>query len=340
MAAEHVEAADADLPAGRLSKDFWLLWAASVVSRLGGGIASTAAPLLAAALTRDPRQVALVSVFAGLPWLLFALHTGALADRWDRRRAMWSCDLVSAAIYLLLAVLVLADSAMLWTLCAVSFAAATVSTLFDSASQAALPSIVPRALLSRANSRLYTGTVLAGLFVGPPLGSWLFAVVDGLPFVLNAVSFLGSASLVFSIRRTFRREAREPTSITRDIGEGIGWLWRHRELRSLVALLTMWNLTENAYVGILVLYALQVLAVPPSAYGVLLTGVAVGGIIGANLAPRAERRLGTGTVIAVTVVVTVGATLGLAVTRQQVLAVGLLAAVGLAAFAFNVVSVS
>jgi MFS family permease len=327
-------------PVGRLPADFWRLWGASVVSRLGGGISSAAAPLLAATITRDPRQVALVSVFAGVPWLLFALHTGALADRWNRRRTMWACDLVSAGIFLALAALVLVDRASLWALCAVAFAAATVSTLFDSASQAALPSIVPRAFLGRGNSRLYTGTVIAGLLIGPPLGSWLFAGSHALPFILDAVSFLTSAAMVFSIRAAFRRSPSERSGLTREIGEGIGWLWRHRQLRALVALLTVWNLTENAYVGILVLYSLQVLDLPGSAYGVLLTGVAVGGILGASLAPRAERAWGTGTVIALTVAATVAATVGLGLTEHPAIAVLLLALVGAAAFAFNVVSVT
>lgn len=68
--------------------------------------------------------------------------------------------------------------------------------------------------------------------------------------------------------------------------------------------------------------------------------MAVGGILGATIAPRVERRFGTGTVIAVTVAATIAATLGLALTRQPVIAVGLLAVVGAAGFAFNVVSVT
>ena len=334
------EQRESPAPAESLPGDFWRLWAASVVSRLGSGIASAAAPLLAATLTRDPRQVALVTVFSGLPWLLFALHTGALADRWDRRRVMWACDLLSAGVYTALAVAVSTGSAQLWTLCAIAFAAATVTTSFDSAAQAALPSIVPRGLLSRANSRLYVGTVMAGLFAGPPVGSWLFAAVDGLPFALNAASFVGSAALVFSIRARFHAAPRGHTTLRHDIGEGVRWLWAHRQLRSLVLLLTGWNLTEHAIVGVLVLYALDELGLRPATYGVLLAAVAVGGVLGATAAPRLERRWGTGAVIAATVGATVAAEVGLALTHRPAVAAAMLAVVGAAAFAFNVVSVS
>jgi MFS family permease len=303
-------------------------------------VASAGLPLLAASLTRDPRQVALVTVFAGLPWLLLALHTGALADRWDRRRTMWLCDLASAVVMAGLAAGVLVGTASLWVLCAVAFAAASISTLFDSANQAALPSLVGRDQLSTANSRLYTGTVLAGLFVGPPLGSWSYVAQPAAPFAVNAVTFVGSAALVFAIRTRFRTPGRSGVGLTREIGDGVRWLWRHRRLRALVVLLTAWNLTETAVLGVLVLYALQRLQVAPSAYGLLLTGVAVGGVLGAAVAPRLERWWGAGRLILVTVALTVLADAGLAVTRTAVAAGVLLGVVGFAAFAFNVVSVS
>jgi len=325
---------------GRLGADFWRLWSAAVVSRLGAGVAGAAFPLLAASLTRDPRQVALVSVFAGLPWLLLALHTGALADRWDRRRTMWLCDLTTAAVVAGLAVVVLSGAATLWLLCAAAFAAAAVGTLFDSANQAALPSLVPRDQLATANSRLYTGTVMAGLFLGPPLGSWLFAAEPAVPFAVDAVALVGSAALVFAIRRRFRAPERSGSTLTGEIGEGVRWLWAHRQLRSLVALLTAWNLTETAVLGVLVLYALERLQLAPSAYGLLTTGVAVGGVVGAAVAPRLERWVGTGRVIGATVALTVLADVGLALTRSPVVAGAMLAVVGFAAFAFNVVSVS
>jgi hypothetical protein len=68
--------------------EFHKLWAASAASNLSDGITLVAAPLLAASLTRDPALVAGLAFAQRLPWLLFALLSGALADRLDRRRAM------------------------------------------------------------------------------------------------------------------------------------------------------------------------------------------------------------------------------------------------------------
>jgi hypothetical protein len=70
------------------------LLAAGTVSNLGDGVTLAAAPLLAASVTRDPRAIGAVGAAWSLPWLLFALVSGAVVDRSDRRRLMVGADLV------------------------------------------------------------------------------------------------------------------------------------------------------------------------------------------------------------------------------------------------------
>src|ERR1700754_2232827 len=71
---------DARQPAARLGAPFWSYWSASVVSATGNGTLSVALPLLAAG-TGDPVLVSLTLLAQRLPWLLFGLPAGALADR-------------------------------------------------------------------------------------------------------------------------------------------------------------------------------------------------------------------------------------------------------------------
>ena len=75
-----------------LGRRFWTLFSASFVANLADGIFRIALPLLAASLTRDPGLVAGVAFASRLPWLVFALIAGALADRFDRRRTMILVD--------------------------------------------------------------------------------------------------------------------------------------------------------------------------------------------------------------------------------------------------------
>src|SRR5262249_18535481 len=156
--------------------------------------------------TRSPGLIAFVAFAGRLPWLIFSLISGALVDRLDRRRVMWTVDLFRAGVMAALAALVLAGVARIPLLALVAFLFGTGETLFDNAAQAILPGIVRADLLETANSRLYTGEVVSNQFVGPPLGSFLFVALAALPFFLDATSFAAAALLVMSIGGVFRAD--------------------------------------------------------------------------------------------------------------------------------------
>ena len=77
---------------GDLGRRFWTLFSASLLANFSDGIFQIALPLLAVSLTTEPGLVAGVAVASRLPWLVFALIAGALADRLDRRRTMILVD--------------------------------------------------------------------------------------------------------------------------------------------------------------------------------------------------------------------------------------------------------
>ena len=82
---------------GRLGLPFWQLWSASTLSNLADGLVKIALPLIAVTLTDSPGLVAGVTLAVTLPWLVFALPAGALADRVDRRIAMVAANVARAA---------------------------------------------------------------------------------------------------------------------------------------------------------------------------------------------------------------------------------------------------
>jgi predicted MFS family arabinose efflux permease len=327
----------------RLPADFWRLWAAATVSGVGDGVRAAALPLLAAGLTRDPQLVSLVAAAAGLPWLLFALPAGALVDRWDRKRVLWGVDFGRAAVMGALAVVVVIGHASIPLLLVFAFLLGSAQTLFDSAAQAALPAVVPGPLLERANGRLYAGMMVAGGFAGPPLGGVLFAVAAAVPFGVDAVSFLAAALLALSLRTDLAVPATAGAPAQRlagQIREGLQWLWRHPQLRAMCLLLTVWNLVENAVFAILVLWALEVLRLPQAAYGVLVAGLAAGGVLGSLLADRLGQALGAGLAIAASLWVSVLAYAGMGLTSHGTVGFALLALVGAAAMVWNVLTAS
>ncbi len=276
----------------------------------------------------------------GAGWLVFGLPSGALVDRWDRRRTMWICDAVRSVLAAGLAVAVATGFASIPLLVVVAFLLVATETLFYSAGQSSLPAVVAPADLPRANGRIHATTVLGTGFVGPPAGAVLFGLAASAPFAVDAVSFGLAALLAARLRTDLRPAPHEGPrrTLAADIGEGWRWLWAHTELRTLMLLLTVWNLVEAGMFAVLVLWSLETLGLPEAGYGLLIATLAVGGVAGSVIAERVGRRLGSGRAIALSAAATVAAYAGLGLTSQPWAALLLMALVGLAAFVWNVLT--
>jgi MFS family permease len=324
----------ADLGAG-----FWRLWSAAVVSNLADGTFWVALPLLAVSLTDSPALVAGVVVASRLPWLVFALVAGALADRLDRRRTMMLVDFGRVVLLGGLAMAVIAGAATIWLIYVVAFLLGVLETLFDTAAQAILPNVVPRERLTAANGRLLAAEFTMNQFVGPPLGGLLAAVGLGVAFGSMATGYLGAALLIAGLAGSFRPERTgPPTRIDQEIREGIVYLARHRLLRVLAVVLALLNLAQGAVWAILVLYVVAPGPMGLSAvgYGLLLTANAIGTITGTVVAGPIERRLGKPNLFVVCVIVLVAGNIALASSTNPYVVGGVFAIGGIFLGAFNV----
>lgn len=278
-----------------LERRFWRLYASSATSNLADGIGRTALPLLAASYTRSPVLIAGLAGFAFLPWLLFALPSGAIVDRIDRRHSMAAANVVRAMSTGALAVLVITHTAGIALIYVVAFALGIAETVYDSASRAILPQVVAHRDLDRANSLLTVEETLGQTFLGAPVGSALFALAVSVPLVLNAGGFAVAAVLVLTLRGSFRpRRAEQPTSIRHDIVDGVRWLMGHQFLRGLTLLSTVTGLFQSMANGVFVLYVLEELRLPSGDFGLVLFVAGIGGLAGGIATPALARRFGRG----------------------------------------------
>jgi MFS family permease len=324
---------------------FAKLWAAQGISNLGDGVYGTALPLLAATLTRDPLAVSVVSFAEWLPWLLFGLLSGALLDRWDRRRVMWTVDAARFAVVGGLAVAVLADRAGIALLAAVGFVLGTGQTLVDTGAQSILPALVSRdpQRLARANGRLVGTRVVTQELAGPPVGGLLFSVAAWSPFAVDAVSFAAGSALVVSVRGRFGPAAADlgpggrRTTLRAEIAEGLRWLAAHRVLRAAAAMVAVVNLLVSAGSAVRVLFAQEELGLDAVGYGLLLSGSAVGGVLASLVASRVDRLVGTARLAIGTIVVSALAFLVFGLSSAPWLAGLMFGLTGLATVIFNVV---
>ena len=278
---------------GKLGASFSRLLAASGLSNLADGVFQVALPLLAVTLTRSPGLVAGVVLAQRLPWLFMALPAGALADRLDRLRTMIRVDVLRVAVMGGVALAVALDVASMPLLYVTALVLGVAETLFDTAAQSILPSVVDRDRLSAANGRLQGVELTTNAFIGPSLGGLLAALALASAFAFSAGAYLVAALCLVGITGSFRPERTgPPRNMRQDIAEGVRFVWRNPVLRTLGLMLGLTNLAFTAHWSVFVLFATGPMGLSDAGYGLVLSSSALGGVAGSAAGPWLERRFG------------------------------------------------
>ncbi|MEU6142155.1 MFS transporter [Streptomyces sp. NPDC047081] len=331
-----VESAGVRAPAWR--GGFGRLWTAAVVSRFGDALWGAALPLLAASLTDRPLLIASVTACGYLPWIVFGLLGGAVADRVDQRRAMWTVDAVRGLLVAAFAVAVALGHASIALLIALAFALTTLQTLFDNAATALLPALVDRDALGSANARLMTGQQIAGGLIGAPVVPLLIAAGAAVPFAADAATFLVAAALMASLRIAVPERGPRPVGSTlrREIGDGMRTLWHDRALRGLCAATALCNIGMGALIATLVILVTGWLDAGTAGYAAATTAYTVGGLAGGAGNRRIVTRLGPTRSVLLAGTVQIGALVVMGSVRSLAATVAALAVFGFMGMVWNV----
>ncbi|MFE1875606.1 MFS transporter [Streptomyces sp. NPDC059496] len=287
-------------------RDFRRYLTGQTASVAGSSITQMALPVLAVLhLDATTGQVAWLAFLGQLPPALLALHAGALADRYSKRRQMITGDLVSAAVLTTVPVAAALGTLTLTQLMIVAVVQGAASVLHDAAAISLLPSLVDRSLIQRSNSRVGALFAVAAT-AGSHLGAALTAVLGPARALLgDVVSFLVSAGCIARI------QAREPAPhrpqarrLREEIGEGLRYVHGDERLRTL----TLVNASTSFALGLLntlwALYLLRTLGVSATAFGELLGLGALGAAAGALTAPALARRWGPGSMMLTALAIT------------------------------------
>lgn len=261
--------------------DFRSLWLGSVVSQLGDWFNSVALLGLLVELTQTPASAGLVIVAQILPAAFVGLLiSGAVADRFDRKKIMVTADLIRAAIALTFLLIRSPETA--WIGFAATAGLGIGAAFFQPASAAALPNLVSKEELPTANA-LAQSTFASMLFLGALLGG-VIAQLFGrdAAFVLNAVSFLISVFFVLRTRANFSaarsREMVAGEGALRILTEGFRYLRENATARAYVLVKPAWSWIFGA-VGLYSVFALNVYGVGDIGTSLLYAGRGVGAFI-------------------------------------------------------------
>lgn len=301
-----------------LGRDFSKLWTAAAFSNLADGVGRLAVPLIATTLTDDPLVIATIGALAFLPWLLFGLPAGMIVDRFDRRRVMALANILRGLVAVCLATLTVTGHITIWWLFLATLVFGLGETLFDNATNAVVPSIVPRAGLDRANGFMQAAQVTIDSFIAAPIGGVLFAVSLALPLWTGAVGYIVPVALALLLPLSAARALRAPMAASESAGateavavtetasppasrpsarEAISYLWNHRFLRSMVVFTSVVGSAFALAQAASILYFLDELNVSPAAVGVVTAGIGLGALAGSLIAAPLVARFGRGRVL-------------------------------------------
>jgi DHA3 family tetracycline resistance protein-like MFS transporter len=182
-------------------RDFALLTGGRTVSLVGDGFFFVALAWQVYLISNDPGALSLVFLAGSIPLVAFLLLGGALSDRYDRRLLMIGADVVRGIAIGVLGLLSISGQIQLWHIAVVEAIAGGASAFFNPASTAIVPDVLPDADLPQANALFGILRRMTVSLLGPALGGIVVAAFGpGPAFIVDALSFAGSAVAVFAIR--------------------------------------------------------------------------------------------------------------------------------------------
>ncbi|MBA3245513.1 MAG: MFS transporter [Actinobacteria bacterium] len=265
-------------------REFRLLWLGQLISALGDALVPLALTFAVLDLTGSAADLGLVfAAFMGAR-VLFIVAGGVWSDRLPRQLVMIVADLVRAGTQALVALAFFTDSVAIWHLIVASFLVGGASAFFGPASTGLVKTIVRPERLQEANALINMSQNAIQIFGPVSAGALVVFVGFGPIFALDAITFVASTICLVAMRlpplprperQSFLADARRGFDEVRQRT----WLW------SAFIVFSISNVTIAMYFVLGPLVVERELG-GASDWGLLLTGGAVGGLLGSLVALR------------------------------------------------------
>jgi MFS family permease len=262
------------------------------VSQLGDWFNTIALYTIILNLTGSGRDIGLLLVARFLPSFIFGSFSGVVADRFSRRSIMIISDLLRALV--VLGFLLVRRADQLWILYSLTVLQLGLSTFFEPAKTAVIPSLVSGRELVAANA---ISSVTWSIML--TLGAFVGGIVTGLfgsdaAFILDALTYLLSAALIASVRFPKRApRGKSKLTIRRVLGitetlEGVRYVKRRPRVLALLLVKPAWGL-GGGILTLLAVFGEKVFPMGKSAatgIGVLFAARGIGTAVGPIVARR------------------------------------------------------
>ncbi len=269
------------------------------ISNIGSWMQVTALGWLVLRLTGSAGLLGLASFAASAPALVLTLYAGVLADSIDQRRLLLATQVGLAIFAGTLAVLVQVDAILFWQILLLAVLSGVANALAGPAFQAIIPALVDRSALGNAIA-LNSAQFNLARIIGPAVAGILIGLAgEAVSFWVNALSFLAVIVALVALRMpTEQSIERSRAGLWANLGEGLGYVRRHRPLLALLVLSVAPAILVLPYLALMPIFATE-LGIGAAGLGLLTASVGVGALAGALVVAFRRRGGANGRTLAI-----------------------------------------
>ena len=280
------------------SRAFRALWIATLVSNIGTWMQTVGAQWFLVGNPQTESLVAFVQAAAALPMALLAIPSGVLADQFNRRTILLTVQTISFVTALALTFLHFTNTLNAAILLSLTTVLGITSALTFTPFQSLIPDLVPRHHI-RAAAALNPLSLNTARVIGPAIAGLVIAKFGITPvFAINAASFLFFVLVLLRWRPTFALTSEKRERFFPAIRSGLRYV-RHSPQITKLMLRSFWFTSPMMAIwALLPLISTQLLNLDSDGYGLLITALGGGAIIGATANQRLRRRFTTNAIIA------------------------------------------
>ena len=265
-------------------RNFRMLWAGSAISAVGDQFYLVALPWVVLQLTGSAVAVGTILMAVAIPRAALMLFGGALTDRISARRILMSTASARTLLVTVIGFLLWWHLLQLWQLYVLGFFFGVADAFAWPAATTLLPSVVKREQLVAANSVFQTTGQLTTIVAPAPAGLVIKALGTAWAFFIDAISFLFIIAALWRLPDPPKAASAAKPPVWRSILDGIAYVRRDVPLRSLMLVAAMLNFCISGPMGVGLPYLVKTKFGSAAAYGLVISAMAAGGLIGALLA--------------------------------------------------------
>jgi MFS family permease len=285
VAAQPLAPAATSAPHPLREPNFRMWWAGWTISLFGDQFYLVALPWVVLQLTGSAVAVGTILMAVAIPRAVLMLIGGALTDRISPRKILMSAATARAIFVAVMGALLWLRVLHIWELYILGFAFGVADAFSMPAGSTFLPSLVKREQMVAANSVFQTTAQLTTIGAPAPAGIVIKLLGTAWAFFIDAISFLFIIGALWRLPDPPKAQAaaaRPP--VWRSILDGIAYVRRDVPLRSLMLLAAMLNFCTGGPMGVGLPYLTKMKFGSPTAYGIVVSAAAAGGLLGALLA--------------------------------------------------------